>query len=172
MTQHELEARLAALEAMTRNLQDIEEIKQLMWSYTYFLDYGELDKVMDCFAEDAKMEVGMRGGTGKVKAELEGRYEGKDAITELFRPVLPRKDRFAASHLMLNPVVKVDGERAKGIFYLLEPTGVKRAMWGHGRYDMEYIRVDGKWKISSFKLLWNFLTPYDEGWVKTPMVGF
>jgi len=171
MTQHEMEARLAALEAMTRNLQDIEEIKQLMWSYTYFLDYGELDKVMDCFAEDAKMEIGMRGKAEEGKVALEGRYEGEDAIIELFRSVLPTKDRFAVTHLMLNPVVKVEGERAKGIFYLLEPTGVKRAMWGHGRYDMEYIRVDGKWKISSFRLMWNFMTPYDEGWVKTPMMG-
>jgi len=164
MTQHELEARI-------RKIEDIEEIKQLMSSYTYFLDYGELDKVLDCFAEDAKMEVGMRGKAEKGKVALEGIYEGKDAIKELYRSVLPTKDRFAVSHLIMNPVVKVEGERAKGTFYLLEPTGVKRAIWGHGRYDMDYIRVDGKWKISSFRFTWNFSTPYDEGWVKTPMVG-
>jgi len=172
MTQQELKARIAALEAMMRRLQDIEEIKQLMWSYTYFLDYGELDKVMDCFVDDAKLEVGMRGGTEKGKAALEGRYEGKEAIKWLYSLVQPSKDRFAVSHLILNPVVKVEGERAQGTFYLLEPSGIERAMWGHGRYDMEYIRVDGKWKISSFRFTWNFMTPYDEGWVKTPMVGF
>lgn len=170
MTQHELEARLAALEAMTRNLQDIEDIKQLMWDYTYFLDYGELDRVLDCFADDATMEVGMRGATEEGPAALEGRYEGKDAIRELYRAVMPREDRFAVAHFILNPVVKVEGDRAKGTLYLLEPTGVERAMWGHGRYDMEYVRMDGKWRISSFRLMWNFLTPYDEGWVKTPMV--
>ena len=172
MTQHEMEARLAALEAMTRNLQDIEEIKQLMSSYTYFLDYGELDKVMDCFVDDAKLEVGMRGGTGEGKAALEGKYEGKEAIRGLYSLVQSSKDRFSVSHLILNPVVKVDGERAQGTFYLLEPSGFEQAMWGHGRYDTEYIRVDGKWKISSFRFMWNFMTPYDEGWVKTPMVGF
>jgi len=42
-------------------------------------------------------------------------------------------------------------------------------MWGHGRYDMEFVRNDGEWKISVFGFLWNFNTPYDEGWVKTPM---
>ena len=171
MTQHEMEARLAALEAMARRLQDIEEIKQLMSSYTYSFDYGELDNLLDCFAEDAKMEVGMRGKAEKGKVAHEGRYDGKGAITELYSSILPTKDRFAASHLIMNPVVKVDGERAKGTFYLLEATGVKRAIWGHGRYDIEYIRVNGKWKISSFRYTWNFSTPYDEGWVKTPMVG-
>ena len=165
MTQHELEARI-------RKIEDIEEIKQLMWSYTYFLDYGELDKAIDCFADDAKLEVGMRGGTEKGKAALEGSYEGKEAIKQLYSFVQSSKDRFSVSHLILNPVVKVDGERAQGTFYLLEPSGFEQAMWGHGRYDTEYIRVDGKWKISSFRFTWNFMTPYDEGWVKTPMVGF
>ena len=165
MTQHELEARI-------RKLEDIEEIKHLMSSYTYFLDYGELDKVMDCFVDGAKMEVGMRGGTGEGKAALEGKYEGKDAIRGLYSLVQSSKDRFSVSHLILNPAVQVEGERAKGTFYLLEPSGIGQAMWGHGRYDTEYIRVDGKWKISSFRFMWNFMTPYDEGWVKTPMVGF
>ena len=72
-------------------------------------------------------------------------------------------------NLILNPVVTVDGDRAKGIFYLLEPTSIARAMWGHGRYDMEFQRINDKWKISLFGFLWNFNTPYDEGWGKTLM---
>ena len=113
MTQQELKARIAALEAMTGRLQDIEEIKQLMWSYTYFLDYGEYDKVMDCFVDDAKMDVRIRGS---IEEGLHvGRYEGKKAILEGVYMVTPQtKDRFIASHLIANPVVAVEGERAKG----------------------------------------------------------
>jgi hypothetical protein len=34
---------------------------------------------------------------------------------------------------------------------------------------MKFRKVDGKWRISFFGFLWNFNTPFDEGWVKTPM---
>jgi hypothetical protein len=47
-------------------------------------------------------------------------------------------------------------------------TGAGQGM-GAGRYDMEFVRVAGEWKISVFGFLWNFNTPYDEGWVKTPL---
>lgn len=168
MTQQELEARIRALEARTKMLEDIEAIKELMWSYTYSLDYGDYDKVMDCFVDDARMHVRIRSAMGE--GLHVGKYEGKKAIREEVFMVTPQtKDRFTASHFIENPVVTVEGEKAKGTFYLLTPCGYERAMWGHGRYDMEFVKVDGKWKISSFGFLWNFLTPYDEGWVKTPM---
>ncbi len=164
MSQSELEARI-------RNLEDIEEVKKLMWNYTYRLDYGDLDAVLECFADDARIEVAMRGGTGDGKVALEGTYKGKDTLREFYSSVLPDKDRFSVAHFILNPVVTVEGEEAKGIFYLLEPAAMERAMWGQGRYDMDFVRVDGEWKISCFRFLWNFNTPYEEGWVKTPMAG-
>lgn len=168
MTQQELEARIAALEAKITELDDIEAIRKLMWSYTYSLDYGNYDEVMDCFAEDAKMDIRIRG---PVEEGLHvGKYEGKKAILEgVFMATPQTKDRFTASHLIENPVVTVEGQVAKGTFYLLSPAGYERAMWAHGRYDMEFVKVGGKWKISYFGFLWNFLTPYDEGWAKTLM---
>jgi len=160
-----------SLEARIKMLEDIKAIEQLMWNYTYALDYGDLNGVLDNFLDNAAMEVGMRGAEKGKRAALEGRYEGKKAIAELYRSVLPEKDRFTVAHLILNPVVTVEGEKAKGMFYLLEPSGRERAMWGQGRYDIEYVKVSGKWKISSFKYSWNFNTPYEDGWAKTPMVG-
>ena len=162
MTQQELEARI-------KRLEDIEEIKKLMWGYTYSLDYGDLDRVMDCFVDDAVIEVGMRGGAVEGRAALEGRYEGLETIRRFYSLVLSPKDRFVVAHLVLNPVVTVKGETAEGIFYLLEPTAIERAMWGQGRYDMKFRKVGGEWRISFFGFLWNFNTPFDEGWVKTPM---
>lgn len=38
-------------------------------------------------------------------------------------------------------------------------------------WDMRYRNVDGRWLISSQRLDWQFLTPYDTGWVKVPMAG-
>lgn len=160
---------LEELEARVRKLEDVEEIKKLMWNYTYWLDYGEFDKVMDCFVNDAKMDVRTRGEQAEGEDVMNFACEGKEAIREFFSVVLHQKDRFSASHLILNPVVTVEGDKATGIFYLLEPTAIVRAMWGHGRYDIEYARVGGEWKITFFGFLWNFNTPYDEGWVKTRM---
>jgi hypothetical protein len=157
------------LEVRVRKLEDVEEIKKLMWNYTYWLDYGEFDKVMDCFVGDAKMDIRTRGEPAEGEAVLNFACEGKEAIREFYSLVLHHKDRFSASHLILNPVVTAEGDKATGIFYLLEPTAIVRAMWGHGRYDMEYARVGGEWKITFFGFLWNFNTPYDEGWGKTRM---
>jgi hypothetical protein len=34
---------------------------------------------------------------------------------------------------------------------------------------MHYRKTGGRWLISGQRLDWQFLTPYDSGWVKTPM---
>ena len=169
MADQEWMARVAALEARIKVLEDIEEIKKLMWNYTYYLDYGEVDKVMDCFTDDARLEVRMRG-TAETGCHV-GVFEGKKAIeTGVYRVAPHFKDRFVEAHQIENPVVTVEGEKAKGIFYLFSPHGRERAVWAHGRYDMEFVKVNGKWKIHLFSFLWNFNTPWDEGWFKTPMV--
>lgn len=160
---------LDELEARIRKIEDVEAIKQLMWNYSYWLDYGEFDKVIDCFTDDAKLDVQTRGELGKDDATLNYACEGREAIRDFYNLVRHGKDRFSASHLILNPVVAVEGDKATGTFYLLEPTAIVRAMWGHGRYDLEFVRVAGDWKISVFGFLWNFNTPYDEGWGKSRM---
>ncbi len=158
-----------SLEERIKILEDIENIKKLMFNYTYWLDYGELDKAMDCFMDNAVMDVNVRGEVKEDESTFEFKYEGIEEITNFYNIYVHQKDKFSASHLILNPVVEVNGDRATGIFYLLEPTYVVRAMWGHGRYDMEFIRVDDRWKISIFNFLWNFNSPYPEGWDKTRM---
>jgi len=144
-----------------------------MWNYTYALDYGDLDGVVDKFADDAMMEVSMRSGAKE--GALVGKYPGKKAIKELYASVIPEKTRFTGAHMLTNPVVTVEGDKAKGRFYLFgastlqRPEG-ERATWSQGRYDNDFVKVGGKWKISHFRFLWNFMTNYDEGWVKTPML--
>jgi len=146
MTQRDLEARI-------RELQDIEAIKQLMWNYTYSLDYGELEEVVDNFLDDAKFQVRMRAG--EQTGMLVGIYDGKENIRGLYSSVLPQKHVYpAVAHIIANPVVTVEGDRAKGTFYLLI-SGAKGG--AQGRYDTEFVRVGGEWKISSFRFTWNFV---------------
>jgi hypothetical protein len=157
------------LEARIKKLEDIEAIKKLMFNYTYWLDYGEMDKALDCFSDNAKIDIRMRGGAEEGKDSFELSCEGREEINRFYSLIIHEKNRFSASHLILNPVVEVNGDAATGIFYLLEPTAIARAMWGHGRYDIEFVRIKGIWRISLFAFLWNFNTPYDEGWSKIPM---
>jgi len=155
---------LEKLEARIRVLEDIEEVKRLMATYIYLIDDSQWDDVADLFADNARAEYGMLGS-----------YDGKEAIATFFKEVVSKAWSWAV-HQLLNPLVIVEGERAMGRWYIFcaatmpSPEG-DRAMWIQGRYDNEFIKVGGRWKFSLLRLVFNFITPYDEGWVKSGMMG-
>ena len=130
---------LNELEKRARILEDIEEIKKVQRKYVFCLCNRQWDDLLDCFAEDGIADIGTHG-----------RREGKKAVREL---VYNCFDNLAKTppHLVGQPVISVEGDRAKGhwILYLF-PHGPKM-VWGQGRYDNEYVREDGKWKFSLVK---------------------
>ena len=153
---------LEELEARIKVLEDIEEIKRLMASYCYLVDAFQMDGVVDLFADNARAEYGPLGS-----------YEGKDGIAAFFKEVVPNTQAWSA-HQVLNPIVTLDGEKAKGTWYLFCPATIlspegDRAVWIQGRYDNEFVKVDGRWKFSQLRFTFNFGTPYEEGWVKSRM---
>jgi ketosteroid isomerase-like protein len=153
---------LEELEARIKMLEDIEEIKKLMASYANWVDAFQMDDVLGLFAENAKAEYGPLGS-----------YEGKDGIATFFKEVVPNTQSWSA-HQLLNPTVTVEGEKAKGTWYLFCPATVfgpegDRAVWIQGRYNNEFVKINGRWKFSLLKFTFNFATPYEEGWVKNRM---
>ena len=55
-----------------------------------------------------------------------------------------------AIHYVMNPIIEVDGDRATGIWYLLEPCTFakgKQAAQAPLRYDEEYVKVGSQWKF-------------------------
>ena len=70
--------------------------------------------------------------------------------------------------------VDEDGKTAKGRWYALmylsnaAPGG--GAVLGVGMYENEYIKEDGKWKILRLNFDDIFLSPYEDGWAKTPKI--
>ena len=152
------------LEARIRVLEDIEEIKSLMSTYTYLIDSSRWDDVAALFADNAKAEWNILGS-----------YEGKEAIANLFKNIVSGTIIWSA-HMLLNPLVTVEGDKAKGTFYLFGPATVpspegERAIWVQGRYDNEFVKKSGKWRFSLLKFAFTFMTPYEEGWVKSKMMG-
>jgi len=157
MSIEEIEARITVLE-------DIEEVKNVMCRYTYLIDTSQWDDVAALFADNAKAEWNILGS-----------YEGKEAIAAFFKNVVSTTIIWGA-HQILNPLVTVEGDKAKGTFYLFSPSTVpgpegESAIWVHGRYDNEFVKEGGKWKFSLLRFVFKFMTPYEEGWVKSGMTG-
>ena len=156
MTLEELEARITVLE-------DIEVVNKVMASYCHFINVSQWDDVMALFADNAKADWGMLGT-----------YEGKEGIATYFENMVAGIMPYTA-HQMLNPIVTVEGNKAKGTFYLWAPTTVKMAdvetaIWIQGRYDNEFVKEGGKCKFSLLKYTFDFMTPYEDGWVKNKIM--
>lgn len=154
MSQEDLERRLKVLE-------DIEEIKVLKRRYCAYCDDNyDADALAELFTEDAIWDGGIRG-----------KNEGREEIRHFFQ-VAPERLPFAV-HMVLNPIIEVNGDTAKGTWYLFQACTFAdgdQAVWGSARYDEDYVRVDGRWMFKHLKLTSNFWTPFEDGWVKTQFV--
>jgi ketosteroid isomerase-like protein len=154
---------LEELERRVRVLEDVEAIKQLKARYCDRCDDGPYDAegVAQLFTEDAVWE-----------GEGFGRFVGRDAIRDFFRT--GRSVFSFTIHQATNPIIEVDGDRASGRWYLLQPSTMvegNRAIWLASHYEDEYRREGGSWLISHLKTTTRFFTPYEDGWAKTPLLG-
>jgi hypothetical protein len=77
--------------------------------------------------------------------------------------------------MVMNPMIEVEGEKARGTWYLFQAvteggqapsTGSGQAKWVSGRYEEDYVKVKGRWFIKKLWVRFNFWTPYDQGWAK------
>ncbi len=144
-----------------RAIEDIEEIKRLKARYcSYCDDNYDADRIASLFTEDAIWDGGIRGTA-----------EGRDEIRNFFMRASQRLP--FAVHMVMNPIIEVDGDRAKGIWYLFQACTYAegdQAVWGSARYDEEYVRLEGEWKFRNLKLTSFFWTPFDRGWVRDRFV--
>lgn len=146
-------------------LEDIEEIKQLKAKYCYLMDmYGNFD-VVEIFSEDAELDF---------RPYLDEKIVGIEAISAFFDPETVAKWERMVRHQLTNPIIEVDGDRAKGVWYMygvatLIAPDRDIAIVEHLTYEDELVRDNGIWKISKIKGIITFVSPYEEGWIKTPM---
>jgi ketosteroid isomerase-like protein len=140
MTLEELEKRIGTLE-------DIEAIKEMHRKYVYGLICQQWDDMVECFTEDATAAI----------AEHEPR-RGKTEIAKLLKDVIAKQVSWDWGHFVTQPVISVEGDKARGhwILYLFFPE--PEVKWLQARYDCEYVKMDGKWKFSDLK----FKAPWPE----------
>ena len=145
-----------SLEERLQVLEDVEAIKKLKARYTLAVDARDAEGIVSLFTADGVWDGGSFG-----------RYEGTDAVRSFFRLVPERLSFFV--HYVSNPLIEIDGNRATGSWYLLEPCTFaqgNRPVWGSARYEECYRRVGGEWKFEEMRLVSLFWTPYEEGWAK------
>jgi hypothetical protein len=171
-------ATLEELQARIQRLDDIKQIEQLQKIYGYYMDYADWQKVVDLFAdEDPSVEEADRGV-----------YKGKEGIKRYYVDLMgggpgkaPRPG-WLSIVFQLQGVVTCDvgattakarwygmGMEAKSTTSLHE--GELRQTWISGVYENEYVKEDGKWKIKKLHFNLTFRTPYEDGWLKVPVVG-
>jgi hypothetical protein len=171
-------ATIEELGARIQRLDDIKQIEKLQRIYGYYRDYQDWEKVVDLWSENAD----------SIEVADHGVYKGKQGVRRYYIDLIkggkdtqPRIGVMSIA-LQLQGVVSVDpdGRKAKGRFYTLlmeaRPTltlheGELKQTWGHGIYENEYVKENGNWLFYKMHFFLNFRTPYEDGWLKTPVVG-
>ncbi len=152
MTETTLEERVARLEA-------IDDIKRMKAQYCAYCDAGyDPEGIAALFVEDGIWDGG----------DDFGRYVGTEEIKEFFRGI--SADIVFAGHLVINPIITVDGDTANGKWWLIMPCtvkqeGQKEARWLAAEYDDDYVKRDGVWLNKHLRLDLKFFAPHLKGWV-------
>ena len=145
--------------------KDYLEIWKLQSLYSHLYHVGRRRDVPALFAQK----------TPGVTLEMEdsGVYEGLESVTRFWNTVFDDKKIGAghlAIHMTVNPVIEInpDRTRAKGLWhshgYCSFPVeGALKQFLCLGKYDMEYVKEDGQWKILKFAYRQTFMCPYEEG---------
>lgn len=146
---------MAALEKRITRIEDIESIKQLKATYCDICDDDHNpDRITTIFADDGIWE-----------GESFGQAQGHAAIRELFKKFQTLIS--FSQHQVLNPIIKIDGDRATGIWYFFGPfTFYKenQAKWLAARYEDDYVKVNGEWKIQHLRARGRMSTDYEKSW--------
>lgn len=96
-----------------------------------------------------------------------GRFEGRAAIRDFFERA-SSSFPFAA-HLVTNPVIDVDGDRAHGLWRMLMPciireNGTEVSAIQVAEYDETYVRHDGRWLIATLEVRRRRMTFAETEW--------
>ena len=170
----ELEARNDELETQAEHIADILEIINLQSRYNLWLEMGYYNRIWnELFAQNdprVRCEIGETGV-----------YEGPESVGRLWK-ALAASDRPRGYMAMIMPmtpyiVVSKDGKTARGMCSAFGPhsehcwpyPGDKQkltAYWFCGKYDNEFLKENGKWKLLSLHTIIYFRSPYDQGWLK------
>jgi uncharacterized protein (TIGR02246 family) len=147
------------LERRLQILEDIESIRRLKARYCQACDDDhDADAVAACFVEDGLWEGPSLGVHAKGRAAIRAYIGGVRAGGRMRH----------SAHMVTNPVITVDGDRATGrwrllMLYTTRPVDGK--VEHHriiGSYDEAYVRVEGTWLFERLTVTVDENGPYAE----------
>ena len=143
-------------------LEHMEEIKRLQAEYAAACDDKYNPKKMEkLFTVDAIWDGG----------KYFGKHGNRKEICDFFAGV--SGNILYALHYILMPSIHVEGNIAKGRWYLWMIATMKEqgAIWGAGVYADKYEKIDGRWFIKEKLLDLQVFTKFEDGWHKKPFSG-
>jgi hypothetical protein len=148
---------MAELERRLTRMEDIEAIKQLKARYCEICDDDHNpDRMATLFVEDGIWE-----------AEGFGKAQGPAGIRELFQGF--QKLISFSQHMVMNPIIEVNGNTAKGTWYFLGPFTFRKkneAKWQAVKYEDDYVKVNGVWKYQHLRAYIRLAAAPNESWAK------
>jgi uncharacterized protein (TIGR02246 family) len=145
------------IDPLLQRLLDAEAIRHLKHRYCALCDANyDADGLAALFTEDAVWDGGLMGV-----------HHGREAIRRFFTGSSARVP--FALHMVTNPIIAVEGDRASGSWYLWQPMvytlpGGEQAYWMSARYDDRYVRVEQEWLFERVTISLRMLAPYASGW--------
>lgn len=177
MTLAQMEAEIKKLKEQVADgvwAKNYLQIWKLQSLYSHLYHIGRMSEIPSLFARKAP----------GVSLELEdsGVYEGIKSVTRFWNTVFS-DERFRhaghlALHMTVNPLIEINkaGTKAKGVWHShgyasMGMGGAPKQFLCLGKYDMEYVKEDGEWKILKFVYRQTFMCSYEKGWVEEPVAA-
>jgi hypothetical protein len=149
---------MSDLEDRLSRLEDIEAIRQLKARYCLLADRG-----YDGAGDDDRAFAELFAEDGVFDASA-GPIVGRQAIEARCKKFHP-----FGFHLVMNPVIAVDGDTATASWSALVPsiTVDGAALLVAGRYEEELVRTADGWRYARVRFHAAFRAPHEDGWAKT-----
>lgn len=145
-----LQQQCELLLSRVQRLEDVEAIRRLRDQYHEWVNEDAGDRLWELFAPEATL---VYNGRREVR--------GQENIRQFFAsfPVQAAR-QFVHSH-----VIQVDGDRGTGSSYLDgRPVRDGKSYYVVGRFDDEYIRVDGRWAFQRVVLTVHYMVEASDRW--------
>lgn len=168
----DLAARVAALEAETGRLADIQAIRKLQHAYGYFMDKCLFSEIVDLFVEDC--ELRFMGGIFRGKAGARRLYGGASGLNG-------PSDGMLFEHLIVQDIIDIAPDRstAQGRFRTFMQGGIHHSKTDAppsippqflegGVYENIYVREEGVWKFKLFDYTVVWQADFSQGWAHSP----
>jgi hypothetical protein len=170
----EIEQRIAQLGHELFRANAVREIQNLMGRYTVNHAPATIHRAIHFFAlelPDVSAEIGDRGV-----------YVGEAGIRELFEDRFPMEPAGnLLIHYLATPMIEVaaDGETARGVWRSPGVEAVRPAdggkpvpLWSFGAYAVDFVYLDGRWKIRHLHWFRTIKSSHADGWVDDLSMAF